>query len=349
MKLANLWLGCLVACSARSAADSGDAALSVSLPACTWSVDACPTNIGWQASILLQASDLGAAASFVAIGGQAVGVASSASEPKRVVRIHTTDEAERYGTPYKLFPLPTVDLDLIDVVDGENDDKSVSVYALACRGPNSCSLWQSQAEAPDGSGMQELAGSTLGDKPSALVFDAYLKQPCVLANGLQCFAGSWHQEIADSDLRDVATGSQLSLAVGAHGKSWLRRAAADGGKAAWAEQALAGDAEVTWIAAGVRDEDSFAIGEHGAFAARVASDDSVCAYPADLAAVPGGMLVTRQGQVIYDLRFGQRCTVQQLDVGDILEGTTTHCRNGDNRWFMSKTTVIGSNYCIISQ
>lgn len=329
-----------------SAAGSGEREQGQAYPACSWSVEPCEKRTySWQASVLLRASDFGADAHFIAIGGQAIGIAGSVSEPKRVARFYTEIEADRFGVPYRVYPLPTPELDLIDVVDGEIEDEQIRVYALACRASTSCSLWQVSADAADGAALQELPGSELTTAPTALIFDAYLKQPCVLAQGLRCFDGTWHEEISDSDVRDVAAEETVSFAVGTHGKSWLRERAENSGSAAWVAQPV--DAAADWTIAAVSGKERFAIGEHGVFKTQVGSESTVCTYPEELAATAGRVLATKQGELLYNQYEGKRCPIQRLDVGEILDGSLTYCLGGENSWFMTRDTIIGSNSCAL--
>jgi hypothetical protein len=95
----------LCACSedARSSSSKGahehDAAMPVviepsPLPPCMWTLDACADHIEWRIDTLLQADDVDADARFIAIGGQAVGVASGAAGLKSVARVHMVEDRD---------------------------------------------------------------------------------------------------------------------------------------------------------------------------------------------------------------------------------------------------------------
>jgi hypothetical protein len=266
-----------------SSSDSSSASLSMSggapggtapqgLAACAWSADPCPIEVSWQAKPLLQAAEIAADARFVGLGGQVVAV-QSGSGP-RVVRVHTADEAKLLGSPYKIYRMPGSVQRLVDVADGAG-----SVLALACTAAGSCSLWRASVDAPADSLLEEIAGSTLAVPAKALIFDVVTAQPCAIGPALQCFAGGWQTLIepgAGVEIRDVATGSDLSLAVGTRGHYWTRGSA----PAPWI---AARTVDVSLFAASLGGSVGVAIGEAGIWFYLEGKEPELCATPANWA------------------------------------------------------------------
>jgi hypothetical protein len=295
----------------------------------------------------LSASELDAEARFMAIGGQAVGVATGTA--KSVVRVHMADELEHYGDKFRRYTLPDTIVKLIDVADGIADRGAVAtVYALACQQPRAaCSLWRVSADAPDGSALEEIADSTFKGDATALLFDEDQRQPCVVAKGLYCFDGTWHEDIPpstdDNDLRDVAIGSSMSIAVAAHGVYWKRPGTAPDQPALPWTRASA-DADVTWTGASDTFRGYFLIGKQGAYMQNLPNAHELCSHTSDFAASSGSVLVTKQNDVLFGLNEG-RCLLQTLDSAAIIGSSTVYCQVSQNLLLMTESTISGTSYC----
>lgn len=314
-----------------------------------WALDACPGHINWRFNTLLRAGELDPDAQFVAIGGQAVGVSIGSSGAKRVVHLHLDDEMDRYGDRLRRYTLPDTIVSLIDVVDGVTDPgEPATVYALACPRPSAaCSLWRISASAPDGSALEELAGSTFGGAARALLFDQDQQQPCVVDDGLYCFDGAWHEDIApstdDNHVRDVAMGNSMSVAVAKHGVYWTRPSVPAGQPAMPWTRENAG-ADVNWTGASDLYTGYFLIGEQGAFLQSLEDTSTLCSHTSEFAASSGSVLVTKQGDVLFGLNEG-RCLLQSLDVGAIVGSSTAYCHASQNLLLMTEDRVLGTTYC----
>jgi hypothetical protein len=312
-----------------------------------WTLDSCPAHIDWRLDTLLDAGELGPDARLIAIGGQAIGVESGVEES--VVRVHMKDEIERFGERFRRYWLPKTVVRLIDVVDGiPSAGSSAIVYALACQQPRAaCSLWTVSAEEPDGTMLEEIAGSSIDAEASALLYDEDQQQPCVLAKGLYCFDGAWHEDIPksadDNDLRHVAMGSSTSIAVAAHGVYWKRPSVPTGRPAmAWTRERV--DADVTWTGASDIYTGFFLIGERGAFMQKLSNRNTLCSHTSDFAASSGSVLVTQQGDVLFGLNEG-RCMLQSLGSEPIIDSTTVYCRASQNLLVMTEHSVSGTAFC----
>jgi hypothetical protein len=323
---------------------------SALLPPCMWTLDACPAHIEWRLDTLLTASDVDADARFIAIGGQAVGVAAGAADTKLVVRVHMDDEIKRYGDKFRRYTLPEDVVDLIDVVDSITaPGVPPTVYALACRQPRAaCSLWRISADQPDGAALEEIEGSSFDmGEAKALLFDEDQQQPCALSKGLYCFDGSWREEIPpstdDNDLRNVAMGTSMSIAVAARGVYWTRRGVPPGQPALpWTRESV--DAEVAWNGASDIYTGYFLIGERGAFMQKLSAGQELCSHTSDFAASSGTVLVTEQGDVLFGLNES-RCLLQNLGSDPIVGSTTVYCRASQNLLVMTEQSISGTIYC----
>ena len=319
------------------------------LPPCMWRLDACPEHITWRFDTLLRASELHVNATFIAIGGQVLGVSTGPSGSKSVVRLHMDDEIERYGEKFRRFTLPKAVVTLIDVVDGVAEPGNPpTVYALACRQRRStCSLWQVSAAEPDGTALEEIADSTFDGHPTALLFDDDQHRPCVLDKGLHCFDGAWHEDIApssdDGELRDVAMGLSMSIAVAEHGVYWTRPGVApDQPAMPWTRQSI--DADVSWTGASDIYRGYFLIGERGAFMQSLPDSNSLCSHTSDFAASSGSVLVTKPGDVLFGLNEA-RCLLQSLGPAAIVASATVYCRASQNLLLMTEQSVLGTTFC----
>lgn len=319
------------------------------LPPCMWRLDACPEHITWRFDTLLRASELHVNATFIAIGGQVLGVSTGPSGSKSVVRLHMDDEIERYGEKFRRFTLPKAVVTLIDVVDGVAEPGNPpTVYALACRQRRStCSLWQVSAAEPDGTALEEIADSTFDGHPTALLFDDDQHRPCVLDKGLHCFDGAWHEDIAPSsdegELRDVAMGLSMSVAVAEHGVYWTRPGVApDQSAMPWTRQSV--DADVSWTGASDIYRGYFLIGERGAFMQSLPDGNSLCSHTSDFAASSGSVLVTKPGDVLFGLNEA-RCVLQSLGSDAIVASATVYCRASQNLLLMTEQSVLGTTFC----
>ncbi|HET8937096.1 MAG TPA: hypothetical protein VFN67_26825 [Polyangiales bacterium] len=354
MRKGRLLASCLILCActgdpaAHEARDAGTSELNTSaaLPPCNWTLDACAEHITWRFDALLDASDVDLDAHFIAIGGQAVGVASGPT--RSVVRVHMEDEIKRFGEKFKLFTLPRTVVKLIDVVDGiTGAGKPAVVYALACEKPKECSLWRTTADQPNGSPLDEVAGSTFDGDPISLLFDEDQLQPCVLAKGLYCFDGAWHEEIPKSPdnnyLRNVAMGNSTSIAVAAHGVYWKRTSVPTGQPVMpWTRESIAED--VTWTNASDTFRGFFLVGERGAFMQNLPDAKELCSHTSDFAASSGSVLVTKQGEILFGLNEG-RCQLQSLDNGPIIDSTTVYCQASQNLLLMTDSSIAGTAFC----
>lgn len=348
LALCSILLACTDDASPNPGRDAELPALSTSelLPPCMWTLDACADHITWRFDTLLHARDVGADARFIAIGGQAVGVSYGALQS--VVRVHTDKEINRYGDKFRRFMLPKAVVKLIDVVDGITSPGAPAVvYALACQKSKPCSLWRTVADQPADSELTEVAGSAFEGDPTALLFDEDQLQPCVLAKGLYCFDGAWHEEIPKSDdnndLRNVAMGNSTSVAVAAHGVYWKRTAVATGQPPMpWTRESV--DADVTWTNASDLFTGYFLIGERGAFMQNTRSGQMLCSHTSDFAASSGSVLVTKQGEVLFGLNDG-RCLLQSLDSGPILDSSSVYCGASQNPLLMTENSVEGTAFC----
>jgi hypothetical protein len=324
--------------------------MAAALPACGWTLAACPEHIDWRFETLLEASELDADARFVAIGGQAVGVAAGRSGAQSfVARIHMDDEISRYGEKFRRYTLPET-VRLIDVVDSiVGAGTPATAYALACQQPSAaCSLWQVSADEPDGSPMQELPGSSFDGDATALVFDEDKQQPCVIDKGLYCFDGEWHEDIAPSDddnhLRDVAMGTSVSVAVASRGVYWTRKGVPPNQPALpWTRERI--DADVAWTGASDMYTGYFLIGEQGAFMQKLREGDELCSHTDDFAASSGTVLVTKQNDILFGLNES-RCLLQNLGSEPVLGSATVYCRASQNLLLMTEHSVSGTIYCV---
>lgn len=320
------------------------------LPPCEWTLDACPEHINWRFDTLLQAGELDEDAHFVAIGGQVVGVSSGPSASKSVVRLHMDDEIERYGGKFRRYTLPDPVSRLVDVVDGSaRPSEPATVYALACQRPKTkCSLWRISADEPDGSALEEIAGSAFDGDATELVFDDDQQQPCVLDQGLHCFDGAWRQDIEpsgdDNPLRGVAMGNSMSIAVAGKGEYWTRAVVPPGQPAMpWTRESV--DADVAWTGASDILRGYFLIGERGAFLQSLRDGSTLCSHTSDFAATSGSVLVTKQGDVLFGLNEG-RCQLQNLGEDAIVGSTTVYCRASQNLLLMTENRVAGTTHCV---
>jgi hypothetical protein len=200
---------------------------------------------------------------------------------------------------------------------------------------------------PDGSALEEIDGSAFEGDVSALLFDADQQQPCVLANGLYCFDGAWHEDIAastdDNALRAVAMGSSMSLAVAGRGVYWTRPGVPPGQPAMpWTRESA--DADVTWTGASDIYRGFFLIGKQGAFLESLAGKTTLCSHTSDFAASSGSVLITAQGDVLFGLNEG-RCLLQSLGSDAIIASSTVYCRASQNLLVMTENSVRGTTYC----
>lgn len=343
-----LVVACTTGDAARKDATSRDAEVpSALLPPCMWTIDACPEHIDWRVDALLDSSELDPDARFIAIGGQAVGVSIGAEES--VVRVHMKDEIERFGARFRRYWLPKTVMKLVDVVDNiPGPGAAATVYAFACQQPEAaCSLWQVSGDDPDGTVLEEIAGSSFEATASALLFDEDRQQPCLMDKGLYCFDGAWREQIAQSsdgnDLRHVAMGTSMSIAVAARGVYWKRPAAPQGRPAMpWTRERV--DAEVTWTGASDIFTGFFLIGERGAFMQNLSTANTLCSHTSDFAASSGSLLVTKQGEVLFGLNEG-RCLLQSLGSEAIIDSTTVYCRASQNLLVMTEHSISGTTFC----
>jgi len=319
------------------------------LPPCMWTPPACSPHIDWRFATLLRARELGQDARFTSIGGQVVGATLGSPGSHCVVRLLMADERARSaGQRFRRYTLPESIDRLIDVVDGvERRGDPPAVYALACARDSACSLWRVSSDLPDNSALEEVTGSTFDGDATALVFDEFQQQPCVLAHGMHCFDGAWHEDIApdadDEAIREVAMGHWTSIAVSFHGIYWTRPGVPSGGPAMpWTRRSAGAD--VTWTGASDIYAGYFLIGEDGAFMQSSDEATSLCSHTSDFAASSGSVLVTEQGEVLFGLNDG-RCSLQSLDDAPIIGSSTAYCRASQNPLLLTAQSVLGTTYC----
>lgn len=341
----------LLACTSDASEHerASEPSVSALLPACGWTLDVCPAHISWRFETLLDARDVDVDARFVAIGGQALGVTAGSNGLSFVVRVHMESERNRFGEAFRRYTFPGAVSKLIDVVDGiAAAGEPAIVYALACKNADTaCSLWRVSADEPDGSPLAEVAGSTFEGEATALLFDEEKQQPCVLAKGLSCFDGAWREEIAasadDNDLRAVAMGSSMSIAVAARGVYWTRPGVpANREPVPWTREDIGAD--VTWTGASDIYTGYFLIGERGAFMQKLPGANTLCSHTTDFAASSGTVLVTKSGDVLFGLNES-RCLLQQLGDEAILGSTTVYCQASQNLLLMTEHQISGTIYC----
>jgi hypothetical protein len=342
---------------ARRQQDAAIAGGAVFRGSCGWSISICPnsenaTSDDTSYSVLLDASDFGTDARVIAIDGAAA-LVEGGDAPWRVAYIYLTEEAATKGKAYATLAAPAGDLRPLDVADG--------VFVLACSTDKArCLVLRGTPE--DGS-LSEWAGTELppGFVPRGIVVDKIVSPGvvCVYGNGLLCFDGGWQIEIAPElglQLNDVAVGYPPWIAVGAHGRYFVRTRSSDS-SGRWLEQPRVGDVELTRASA--QNDKAVVIGKGGLWVTidTQQTPPSVVSCTASEAlsmvnvwqgVADGITAVTASGQVLRHVPRTPStafCAWASANLGDNLGGTINRCGIEDNERVFSAEKVVGLNFC----
>jgi hypothetical protein len=199
---------------------------------CSAPIAKCRPEAGEAWQVLLEASEFGADARFVASDGYGVIVDLGEGEfhiaPLRKQYVEGQREEQ-----WVLQDVPTTDQHPIDM-------KSEQV--LTCDDARAhCSLWRFDNDPPAGWHALELPQ---GFVPRGIAYSPFYYREgasCVYGSGMVCWAeddGQWQEEISGADglmLNAVAWDSRPSVAAGDHGRWFMLDWDGDGGSA-WQEQ-----------------------------------------------------------------------------------------------------------------
>jgi hypothetical protein len=346
---------------------SGGAASALrALPACTEAIGSCPsTSIGaW--TELLKASDFGADARLVAIGGLGVLVAMG-NGSFRLARLHDPRDTTASAPPFVAWDFPNASAQAkpIAILEGRASDlpprpPNMLVVLTCDAGQVNCSVWSADVTGDQLSSWRQsqLPVSFVG---RGLAFDAGVEpqQICAYGSGMLCLADGWQEAIpagADLNVHAVAFGS-WSLAVGEHGR-WWKRVHHDAGTGPWQEQTRLEDVTLTQVS--VAADGGTIVGEHGLFAAvGTQSDIYQCSVSADLAAFilyPSsrglGYAVEDSGRVLQHglitaRRSAEYCTYQQLMLsGPVIDSGIAACDDSANPRVLTASALLGVNVCL---
>lgn len=346
-----------------AAPDSG-VAIPSPLPACTDAVGSCPSRsfAVWQ--VLLDASEFGGSARFLATGGQAVLVAQG-DTTYSVARIRGPSAREDEA-PYSSRIFEAAGLEPIAVAEARFESPVETTLVLACRQGAECALWRA---AENDAAFMPWTQSELpaGFVPRGLVIDdAEFPAPpiaCVFGNGLLCFKDGWVEAIAvsgDVELNDVAIGTNWSLAVGNGGRWFRRERHASGALGAWHEQPLLGTGDLAQ--ASVRGSAGGTIIGEGKLVAALGDhrETFACGPRNDLVAFlldPGlptlAYAVAATGEIFQHQEPGPNliepyCAYQQLPpLGPVLDTSIAPCQDAMNPRVLTETALYGINVCLL--
>jgi hypothetical protein len=348
------------AAAADGAGPSG--AAGSSSRSCSDDIGSCPARPADEFKVLLDATEFGPDAHFIAMGDQALVVAVG-DGTFRIALLLPPVHAKQPVPAYAAWAFPTDDLQPIDAtaIPQPVPSDAGKVFVLACdvgrthcavlagdSGQNELQPWQN-ADLPSGFMPRRMVFDTAAD-PQAL---------CVYGNGLLCFESGWQQAIppsADLRLNDVAIGSGWSLAVGDHGR-WFKREASDA-SGAWLEQTSLDDVALTGVS--VFGAGGVITGE-GRIQAALGEEQALfgCPAPKELVSLmlfsnsPGwAYALSSSGEVFLQSPMEQQdepyCAFQQLMLGAVLETGIAPCYDDSNPRVLTDRLLLGQNLCIIS-
>jgi hypothetical protein len=340
--------------------DAGSISMHPPLPMCSESTGSCPSfSIGvWKP--LLNASDLGAGARLLAMGGNSV-LAAFDDGTYKVVRL--SDPAEQPSpsagyTPWD-FPHASAQAKPVSILEGLD-----FITVLTCdEARTHCSVWRAEV------GNGELGAWNETPLPSdlearGLVLDNAVDAPrvCVYGNGMYCDPNSWIAEIpvtAGLTINAVAFGG-WSLAVGEHGRWFKRTRDTAGSGGPWEEQPSLADVSLTQTS--VAANGGSIVGD-GKLLAALGNQAMYydCSLETDVAAVlldPGfaglSYLVSQSGQVFQHApvtaqRTEAYCAYQDLmlDPGVVAAGATP-CSAANNPRVLTESGVFGQSICLLT-
>jgi len=346
---------------ASSGPITGDPSIA-GLPACTGSIGSCPAqSFGiWQE--LLNASEFGAGAHFVSMGGLGLLVAI-ADGSFRVVRLRQPTWGSASGAAYASWDFPSQAMEPIAITEanqsGLGSGPPGSLFVLTCDAARAqCSVWRSDVDTAQPPSWQQMTLPE-GLEPQGLVLDRAQApgQVCAYGRGLACWSDSWQQAIAatnDLRIRAVAFGAFWSLAVGDHGR-WFKRERDDADHlGAWEEQAPLGDAALSSVSLDGRG--GVIVGE-GRLQAAVGMQSPFfdCSIANDLAALildrgTNGLAyaVTDAGQTLQHAPpTGPYCAYQTLPLtGAVIATEIVPCSAALNPRVLTAAAVFGQSECI---
>jgi hypothetical protein len=198
--------------------------------------------------------------------------------------------------------------------------------------------------------------------PRGIVVDRSISPAlvCVYGNAVLCFDSVWNTQIAldpTLEVNDLAIGDLHSIAVGTHGRNFMRRRDPGENWSTWTEAPRLGDNELT--SASTQGDKAVALGSTGQFVTLdvgSAPPISVSCSLADRISMVdlhrGNSdqitAVTSSGRVLrHDsgAPSNELCQWEQSNVGQILGGTINPCGISDNERVFSAQKVVGFNIC----
>lgn len=302
-----------------------------------------PLPADWQFKTLLQASDYGADAKFVALEGQNALVHVAAGD--LVLTLAPGEKA------VQRTPLPS---GYTGVAVTGRFGASNALYVLACVGADgACSLLR--ADAP-GQSMMELSGSTLPSGFGARGMSAREGELCVFGTGLLCWRDqAWVEEIVTSaktgDIVGLAFGD-FSLAISEFGGVWVRSGStipARFQRAPDTSSAPLQGVTVSGSAAYVTGHYSVWAWVDGALG-RVRTGFISAAWLGFEGREAG--LLTAQGQLLHRPLSGTTppwCVGQHVDLMSeyVRASSSSPCGLVSNFRFMTAQRVVGQNVCVL--
>ncbi|MDB4988260.1 MAG: hypothetical protein JWN04_3438 [Myxococcaceae bacterium] len=329
-----------------------DAEFYGELPATGWP-DCDPLPSEWLFKTLLQASDYGPDAAFVALSGPHVLVTGGSGDQV------LTLPAEQ-GAPVH-SPLPS---GVKGTAIADAHDSSSAIYVLSCNeAGGSCSVLHAAAA---GQSLTALPGGTL---PAAFVgrgLSALQGNLCAFGSGALCLRDqSWVSVIDDpapvggKGLPDrvvgMALGEAMSLAISLYGKVWYGTRSAVDASVAFAEVAPASVGPLLYVTASGRE--AF-VTSNGFVLAWVAGALHYVSTPFIKTAWlefdgTEAALLTFTGAVVNRRSRGAKpywCKTQQIAVptlNGLLASGSNPCGLASNFRFLTSERLVGQNLCVL--
>jgi hypothetical protein len=331
------------------------------LPPCEDGLGSCPSTSFAIWRRLLDAAAFGPQATFIAAGARTLLVALGDGSFRVVLLPHPGEPGDDYAS----WPLPAAELVPIAVNDARSSNEAHRLLILSCDETRSrCSLLEGEVRKGMLGSLHETPVPS-GFSPRGLAMEAgdpiTPSRPCLFGNGLLCLeAGRFREAIATApelSLNAVALGTPWSLAVGDHGR-WFMRELRENEPPVWREQEPLADVSLTHVSVNNAGGVITGAGRVQTVVGTELTRAVTCSPEAGLTAFhlagPGGSFANalmESGEVrwhrAYPVAKEAYCAHDRIPPAKVVATTFESCGGSANFRALQADALWGTNSCVL--